>query len=211
MNKKQYFRLTIVLMLPFAIISWWLSQQDFVIEKGKYIQCDLENNHCSNVISSPLKEIDSITSTIALQYPTKKLEWLLYFYNSNAPIQVSYFDPIKGEEAITTRVNWNTLESYGCKITYSYIHDFKKTYKYQCSTQDAMNTMPSELSTGTFYFINNDDSEKFEELALSAQNKFQQSEQIRITASIVFFLVIFILYFLISLIIRFIVYGFKKK
>lgn len=51
MNKKQFFRLTIVLALPFFILSWWLSQQDFILERGQQITCDVEGNYCDSVYS----------------------------------------------------------------------------------------------------------------------------------------------------------------
>ena len=61
MNKKQFYRLTIVLTLPFLMLSWWLSQQDFILERGQQITCDVESNYCRSVSSFPVQYFDVIS------------------------------------------------------------------------------------------------------------------------------------------------------
>ena len=73
--QKQFFRLTVVLILPFIIVSWWLSQQDFILERGQQITCDVESNYCRSVSSFPVQYFDviqRIMATLAMQMPIEK-------------------------------------------------------------------------------------------------------------------------------------------
>ena len=192
MNKKQFFRLTIVLVIPFAILSWWLSQQDFIFERGQQISCNVEENSCGPVFSFSLKKYNEMNNNNFLKYSNHDGETIIFLTNFKYPIGPAYFSDIENNRKIidpdaNPYITANTLENMGCSISFN---------NYFC--QDI---------SGRFSFKDNNDAEKFKNLIQTAKKKFEKAETIRFGIASFIFLGILFSYFVISFIIKFIIYG----
>lgn len=195
MNKKQFFRLTIVLALPFFILSWWLSQQDFILERGQQITCDVEGNYCDSVYSFP-QEVYAEINTHGLRYSLHDGESIIFLKNFTYPIGPVYFLNYETNEKVVDpdadlSMTSSRLESEGCTIS---------TMHYFCSD-----------SSGKFNFTNTEDAKKFDSLINTAKNNLKQSDKLRIGIALAIFLAIFLCYFILSFLIKFIIHGSKKS
>lgn len=193
MNKKQFLRLTVVLTLPFLIFSWWLSQQDFVLERGQQITCDVEGNYCDSVYSFPIKVYAEINN-FGLRYSLHDGESIIFLKNFTYPIGPAYFLSNETNEKIIDPdanlfMTSSKLEREECTISSMY---------YSCSN-----------FSGNFSFTNAEDAKKFNSLINTAKDKLKESDKIRLGIAAAIFLAIFLCYFIISFLIKFIVYGIK--
>ncbi|MFW1950488.1 hypothetical protein [Acinetobacter beijerinckii] len=195
MNKKQFYRLTLVLTLPFFILSWWLSQQDFILERGQQITCDVESNYCDSVFSFP-QRIYAEMNNYGLRYSLHDDESIIILKNFNYPIGPVYFLDYETNEKIIDpdadlSMTSSRLETKGCTIS---------SMHYFCSD-----------SSGKFRFTNIEDAKKFENLINTAKDKLKRSDKIRVGIALAIFLAILLCYFIFSFLIKFIIYGVKKS
>ena len=164
MNKKQFFRLTIVVAIPFLILSLWLSQQDFVLNRGQYIHCDtradVSGNYCYALTSLPKKDYEDV----------KKNRKLHFDYNAESTIYLSNFNysissGMYGDKYFL--VTSNNLEKNGCSITY---------FRYNCGQ-----------AYGDFKFNNMEDYESFAKIIHSAGVELKKLDKIRYVVALVIF------------------------
>ena len=207
-NKKQYFRLTLVLLIPVITLSWWLSQQDFIIEQGKISTCNWKENTCMDVYSVPSYEVVS-TNYAAIKYRSHEDNHLLLIIDFNAPIQAYYYDG-NGYMIPTSRISSVTLDRYFCEIGSGIGNGFFITHSYYCTSKDAMNGMPQDLTTGNFKFIHENDEKKLNNFVSLAENQVDSYNHRYIWVTLILFIGIFGCYFILSYIIKFIIYGFNK-
>lgn len=201
MNKKQLLRLSLVLVAPFFVFSWWLSQQDFILEKGQQITCDIEANSCASVFSFPLKHYGEIQKGVhTLSYSTHDGESLVFLQNFKYPIKATYFDEAKNQIVEAPELTAELMENYGCSIGGIY------GFTYSCS----VDYLPFNQSSGKFQFQNESDAVKFQNLISVAKQELKKSETTRLWIAIAIFFGIIVCYLLLLLIIKFIIYGFKK-
>lgn len=165
MNKKQLLRLSLVLVAPFFVFSWWLSQQDFILEKGQQITCDIEANSCASVFSFPLKHYDEIQKGVhTLSYSTHDGESLVFLQNFKYPIKATYFDEAKNEIVEAPELTAELIEIYGCSIGGFY------GFTYSCS----VDYLPFNQSSGKFQFQNESDAVKFQNLIFSCKTRIKK-------------------------------------
>lgn len=195
MNKKQFYRLTIVLTLPFLMLSWWLSQQDFVLERGQSISCDVEGGYCDSVFSFPVSEYKNIDNH-GLRYSIYDGESIIFLRNFTYPIGPAYFLDHETQKKVISpssdlTMTASRLEEEGCRI---------RQMHFIC-----------ENSSGDYSFKNIEDSEKFDALIVTAKEKLNQSNTVRLGLAASFFMGIFFSYLIISMLVKFIAYGVRKK
>ena len=201
MNKQQYFRLTGVLVILFVILSWWLSQQDFILEQGTVIECDWKENSCGNVYEVPLENLTSEDDYGLNYYNIFGDETVFRITHFDAPIEAQYQNS-EGKFTINPIISAEILERNACEV--SGINNY---YSYYCFNE----SIPSELSSGHFSFINEDDANRLKELVSLAQKKIDSYNHIYVWTAVIIFISLFVFYLLISYIVKFIIYGFRKK
>ena len=205
MHKKQFFRLTVVLILPFLILSWWLSQQDFILERGQQITCDVESNYCRSVSSFPVQYFDVISENNGkISYADAYRENIIFFENFKYPIEAKYFDESKELYIVDIQITAETLEKYSCRISGFYgLNDFN----YSCPIE----YVPFYRNSGKFKFLNPNDYNEFQNLNTVAKKELNNVKTTRIWIATALFFAIFIGYLIISFLIKFILYGIKKS
>lgn len=204
MHKKQFFRLTVVLILPFLILSWWLSQQDFILERGQHIVCDIESNSCSSIYSFPTKHFNEISNNhTRISYANSSKKTIIVLENFKYPIEAQYFDDLKAKYIVDIQITAETLEKYECTIDW-----FRglNTYGYTCPFE----YFPYRNS-GKFKLLNPNDYNNLQNLITVAEKELNKIETTRIWIATALFFAIFIGYLIISFLIKFILYGIKKS
>lgn len=202
MNKRQFLRLSLVLVAPFFALSWWLSQQDFILERGQQITCDLEANSCASIFSFPLKHYGEIQKGVhTLSYSTHDGESLVFLQNFKYPIKATYFDESKNQEVEAPELTAEMMENYGCMIGGFY------GFTYSCS----VDYLPFNKSSGKLQFQNESDAVKFQNLISVAKSDLKKSETTRLWLAFVIFIGIILSYFSLAFIIKIVVYGFNPN
>lgn len=188
--------------IPFLAMSWWLSQQDFIFERGQQVNCDVEGNTCSLVQSFPIKYYDEIHDGLhQLNYSTHDGESIVLLENFNYPIKATYYDEAQSREIEFPELTAEKLKEYGCQI------NGNLGFSYSCS----LDHLSFEQNSGKFQFVKDSDAIKFKNLMSVAKSELKHSETIRIWLALSFFLGFFISFFLIALVIRFVIYGFAAN
>lgn len=205
MKRPQYIRLTIVLIIPFSILSWWLSQQDFVLKQATLSECSWKENTCF-VYSVPISQLNP-SKYHTIKYKTHNENHVLLLGGFDAEIEANYYD-MKGGIIPTQRITSNTLDSFYCDISPLY-HMSK--YMYFCGEQDALERIPKHLSTGIFKLKNKEDEEKLIKLVAYSQKQLESYNLRYVWSSVAIFLSLMLIYFITSYLIRFVIYGFKQK
>lgn len=200
MSKQQYIRLTLVLAIPILIFSFWLAQQDFIFNRGQFVQCDVNENSCIH-IQIPLSELHEINSNnLLLKYAATSSENFLGLYNFNFPIKV--FAPHIYEDRevnISSLISGKTLEEHSCTLHQHLSYNCKK------------DLLSFTSNSGRIEFINADDYIKFKNITEKGRSYFKDYLPIQIAIGIGFFLFFAILYLIISWLIHFIIHGTKKR
>lgn len=196
MNKQQFYRLTLVLIIPISFISWWLPQQDFFLERGKSIYCYVDQNTCGDVSSWPLDEYEDRNDVRVLQYDTYDSERIIYLLDFNYEVSRVIFKDLNGnviEDASSKDyISLYALKHDRCKIT---------TTTYDCKRTN---------ENSHYKIVNKTDADNLIKLVKIANNKFKESENKQWIVGIEIFFGTLICYLILCLIIKFIVYGFKK-
>jgi hypothetical protein len=202
MNKKQFLRFSLVLVAPIFALSWWMSQQDFILERGQQVTCDVEANSCASVFSFPLKHYKEIQEGIhTLSYSTHDGESLVFLQNFKYPFKAMYFDESKNQEVEAPELTATMMEKYGCKIGGFY------GFTYSCS----VDYLPFNQSLGKLKFQNDSDAVKFQNLISVAKSDLNKSETTRLWLALLIFSGIVLSYLLLAFIIKFVVFGLKPN
>ena len=135
-----------------------------------------------------------------LSYSTHDGESLVFLQNFKYPIKATYFDEAKNQIVEAPELTAELMENYGCSIGGIY------GFTYSCS----VDYLPFNQSSGKFQFQNESDAVKFQNLISVAKQELKKSETTRLWIAIAIFFGIIVCYLLLLLIIKFIIYGFKK-
>lgn len=202
MNKQQYFRLTGVLVILFIILSWWLSTQEFILEQRVVIECNWEENACQNVYAVHEDDLHQERARgLHLDLSsTFREDSLLLITHFNAPIEAKYFD--KGDWVPNPIISAITLEHYACEIMGA-----NNNYSYLCLNDN----IPSDFSHGYFNFTNDEYDKKFTELVALAKERVGSYNYYYLFTAVVIFISLLVFYLLFSYLLKFIIYGFRKK
>lgn len=199
MSKQQFYRLTLVLAIPLFIFSFWLGRQDFVFNKGQFVQCDVNENSCIH-IQIPLSKLHEINSNnLLLKYAATSSEKFLGLYNFNFPIKV--FAPHIHEDRevnISSLINGRTLEEHSCTLHQHLSYNCKK------------DLLSFTSNSGRIEFINADDATRFNNVIENGKSHFKDYFLIQTAIGFGFFLAFLTSYLIISWLIHFIIYGMKK-
>lgn len=200
MSKQQFYRLTLVLVIPLLIVSFWLGQQDFIYKKGQFVQCDVSENSCI-FVQMPLSEIDEINNkNLLLKYDGTSSDKFLGLYNFNFPVNI--FSPHISEDKeinVSSLVNSRILEGNLCTIN--------SGLSYSCRN----NILSFTSNYGHIEFVNPDDAIEFNNIIENGKSLFKDYFLIQTVIGFGFFLAFLILYLMLSWLIYFILYGLKKN
>lgn len=195
MNRKIFYRLSFVLLIPMVLISWWLPQQDFFLERGKSIYCYVDQNTCGDVHTWPLEKYEDKNDRRVLQYENHSSERIIYLLDFNYEISKFTFKDINGnviKDDLSNDVNLSMFLYDGCKIT---------TNQYYCRRTN---------ESSYYQIVNKEDADNLIKLVKVANDKFKESEKKQWIVGGKIFFGLLIAYLILCLIIRFIIYGFKK-
>ncbi len=200
MSKQQYIRLTLVLAVPVLIFSFWLAQQDFVFNRGQFVQCDINENTCDH-IQIPLSALHEINSNnLLLKYGATSSENFLGLYNFSFPVKV--FAPHISEDRevdISSLINNRALEEKLCTL--------HQGLSFSCN-KDLLSFTSNH---GRIEFVNQNDAIKFNNIITKGRSFFQDYLVIQIAIGLGFFLFFSFLYLIASWLLHFVIHGAERK
>ena len=206
MNKQQFFRLTIVLTIPFIISSWWLGHQDFIFENKSLVKCSVENGYCFEAYGTTESYLNDSVRNSDLTWDLHN-ELILRLQDFNFPIStVQYNEHNNQYEKIDYLNNGKLLETNNCTI-FGLSYDLENYYRFSCPQN-----LNSPYINGEFTFGENAilDS-RFKSISYEARTSYQKRETKRIFIMAGIFTALILIYLLLSLVIRFVIYGFAKN
>lgn len=201
MTSSQFKRLTIILVLPMFFFSWWLAQQDFVLERGQQINCDVAEQSCLEPFLLPLRVIESVEYGGGGLLYSDNPESIVSLNGFNYPIEASYFNETIKDKAVAPEITATSLESFDCRISGLY------ELRYNCSPDN----VSIEISSGNIKFLDQKDAEQFNNLIWQAKEKLAKIKSLRAWIAVALFAVFFLSYLALAFAIKFVVYGLKSK
>ena len=192
MNQQQYIRLSIVLAVPTLILSLYMGQQDVFYERGQFVQCNVSESYCDEMINSSTSH-----SERHLRYFVYPSDRFLGLYGINYPMKI-YFNTVDDEMLdVSKLVDSRILEVNNCFIW--------PQKNINCA--NTKNIVPYLTSEGRIEFINPEDEAAFNAVVEKGESYFEDYTLNRIAEGFGLFLIFATPYLIFSWLVHYVIYG----
>ena len=221
MLKRQYYGLTVVLVIPLLLLGWWLAENEKVLPLHNVIYCQESDSdiNCNSISATKSEANQALYQNAAVRLSGARLE--RGFNHSVVTLgrtELKFVDGemielppvgggVKKNLSLPPRSIQGKIFSY-CEINpYS---DSEKYWGYSCSG--------SGMASEGFYFEDEGTSKKFKNAKNKIEEQIKNNEAMNIyglfatvLTPIIFYLISSLVIFLLVKIVRYVVYGSDEK
>lgn len=216
MNKKQYVRLSLVLLVPLLLLGWWLSEKEIIISHHHFFNCEEFDTHISCATVGGTKEDmrswtsqDGAVTLSRVAHLSRGMRHPIVTVSVSAPIFVGYdvVAPATGGVrkmlSLPPRVkNEVDLAFMSCNI--EPMPDSETSWAYRCFKGEPE----------AFQFEDESTNQKFRQAVAAIKNQASQNANMALRARIASFLTPVFAYACLSLLVfvlakltKFVIHG----
>lgn len=209
-HKRQYIRLTIVLLIPLLALGWWLASEEVLLPRHHVIFCEEFSSRITcNSVEVRKDEADNLLRS----YGAVRL-WgarLGGFHHPIVSLGLSEIPPVdRGINKTLTLPPRSIKDNPFASCEIFPVADTISVWSYSC--------MGGDWDGDRFYFQDEQTDNKFREAVKLIDEESAKNEKLKTKALSFSLLAPFIIYFLLSLsffllikIFKYVIYGHKKK